>query len=170
MRNLPWPVMLACATIAGPAFGHVVLAEREAPAGSYYKAVFRVPHGCEGAATTGIRVTLPEGVMIAKPEPKPGWTLSIEHEALARPVQNDGHKLTERVRSVAWQGGDLPDDQFSEFVLMVRLPADQGRVLFPVIQSCGAKEVRWVDEPVSDRSETPPPHPAPSVTLLPATR
>jgi len=41
------------------AFAHVTLDTREAPVGAGYKAVMRVPHGCEGTATTAIRVRIP---------------------------------------------------------------------------------------------------------------
>ena len=40
-----------------------------------YKAVFVVPHGCAGSATIKIRVQIPEGVIAAKPMPKPGWNV-----------------------------------------------------------------------------------------------
>ncbi len=36
---------------ASPAAAHVTLEKRQAPVGSYYKAVFAVPHGCAGSAT-----------------------------------------------------------------------------------------------------------------------
>ena len=65
----------ACAIIV-PAAAHVTLENREAPVGATYKAVLRVPHGCEGTATTSLRVRIPEGVIGVKPMPKPGWTLA----------------------------------------------------------------------------------------------
>ena len=54
---------------------HVTLEKREAPVGAPYKAVLRVPHGCEGAATIAIRVRVPEGMIAVKPMPKPGWKI-----------------------------------------------------------------------------------------------
>src|ERR1700752_3200756 len=54
---------------------HVTLEIKEAPVGAPYKAVLRVPHGCEGAATTSLRVRVPEGVIAVKPMPKPGWKI-----------------------------------------------------------------------------------------------
>ncbi len=48
----------AC-VIVGPAAAHVTLENREAPVGAAYKAVLRVPHGCEGTATTSLRVRIP---------------------------------------------------------------------------------------------------------------
>jgi uncharacterized protein YcnI len=162
--------MVAAVAVAGlimteSAFAHIVLAEREAPAGSYYKAVFQVPHGCAGEATTALQVDLPEGIVIAKPAPSPGWHLTIAREPLSHPVTNEGHRLMERVKSVRWEGGPLPDDEFEEFTIMVRLPADVGRIAFPVVQVCTASKVEWVQEPKPDASGKPPPHPAPSVLL-----
>ena len=52
---------LSACLIAVPAAAHVTLENREAPVGAGYKAVLRVPHGCEGTATTALRVRIPEG-------------------------------------------------------------------------------------------------------------
>jgi len=51
--------------------GHVTLEQRQAAVGAAYKAVFRVPHGCDGSPTIAIRVRIPEGVLDVKPMPKP---------------------------------------------------------------------------------------------------
>jgi uncharacterized protein YcnI len=53
------------------ASAHVVLEQRSAAAGSNYRAAFRVGHGCDGLATTGISVRIPAGVKGAKPCPSP---------------------------------------------------------------------------------------------------
>jgi periplasmic copper chaperone A len=156
-------IALAGLAAAGPAIAHIVLAVREAPAGSYYKATFRVPHGCDGSPTVAISVELPPGIVVAKPAAKPGWTLEIEKERLARPVVNEGHELTERVRLVRWRGGRLPDDEYDEFSLMVRLPPQQGPLYFPVTQRCEKGETAWVQRPAEGAAR--PPHPAPAVLL-----
>ena len=48
----------ACLSAAS---AHVTLERQEAPVGSSYKAVLRVPHGCDGSPTTAIRVRVPAG-------------------------------------------------------------------------------------------------------------
>ncbi|RUT90665.1 DUF1775 domain-containing protein, partial [Mesorhizobium sp. M7A.T.Ca.US.000.02.2.1] len=53
--------LLALGTSA--AFAHITFETQEAAVGSTYKAVLRVPHGCEGKATTAVRVQIPEGVI-----------------------------------------------------------------------------------------------------------
>jgi len=63
------------AAFVGAASAHVTLETREAPVGTPYKAVLRVPHGCEGAATVALRVRVPEGMIAVKPMPKPGWKI-----------------------------------------------------------------------------------------------
>ena len=51
------PVLVAAAMLAATSAGaHITLENREATIGQGYKAVFMVPHGCAGSATTKIRV------------------------------------------------------------------------------------------------------------------
>ena len=64
------------AALATPAVAHVTLEATEGRIGTPYKAVLRVPHGCEDAATIALRVRIPDGVIAVKPMPKPGWTLT----------------------------------------------------------------------------------------------
>ena len=78
MRTITGPVLAVLLTLAAsPAtLAHVSLEQGTAAVGAIYRANFRVPHGCEGHATT-IRITvqLPEGVTGARPMPKAGWSL-----------------------------------------------------------------------------------------------
>ena len=55
---------LAAASLAasGPAVAHITLAVKQAQVGGSYLATFRVPHGCDGAATTAVSVKIPVGV------------------------------------------------------------------------------------------------------------
>ena len=64
---------------------------------------------------------MPAGVATARPQPKAGWTLSIEHDA------------TGMVTAVSW-AGRLPGDQFDDFAVLVRLPSTPGVTYFPAEQ------------------------------------
>lgn len=151
----------AVLTSAAATNTHVVLTQRTAPADSYFRAAFVVPHGCDGAATTAVTVWLPETVLIAKPQPKPGWQVRIERVTLERPVPGPhGTQIKERVAKITWSGGSLPDDHFDEFAVQVRLPAESGTLYFPVEQICGDRRRRW--------SELPAPHQKPSELESPA--
>ncbi len=106
------------------AFAHVTLETQEAPVGSTYKAVLRVPHGCEGKATVAVRVKIPEGVIAVKPMPKPGWELKTVKGKYEKAYELWGEKVTEGVQEVDWSGGKLPDEFYDEFVLRGQLAAD----------------------------------------------
>ena len=125
---------------AAPAFSHVVLETRSAAAGSSYKAVFQVGHGCAGSSTTGVSVQIPPGFQGAKPYPKAGWTLSTQLGKLARPYDSHGKQVTEDVTVVSWTAASreaaLPDAYFDEFQLRGKLPDAPGPIWFKVLQTC----------------------------------
>src|SRR5437764_10120060 len=98
-------VVVAVALVAAPAFAHVSLETRQATIGSSYKAIFMVPHGCAGSATTKIRVQIPEGVIGVKPMPKAGWNLETVKGRYAADYDYHGSKMSEGVKEVAWSGG-----------------------------------------------------------------
>jgi periplasmic copper chaperone A len=62
LSALAFSALLSSAAIPS-AQAHVSLANREAAPNSSYKAVLQVPHGCDGEATTAVRVQIPEGVI-----------------------------------------------------------------------------------------------------------
>jgi uncharacterized protein YcnI len=62
-------VVAAFAT--GAAHAHVSFENAQAP-GATYKAVLRIPHGCDGKATDGVQVLIPERIIAVKPMPKAG--------------------------------------------------------------------------------------------------
>ena len=166
-------IIAAGATLAAlPASAHVTLENRQASPGSYYKAVFAVPHGCAGSATVKIRVQIPEGVIAAKPMPKPGWTLETVKGKYAASYSHHGATIAEGVKEVSWSGGKLMDDNYDEFVVATFLTASlkpNTMLYFPVVQECEQGISRWIDIPEGDK----PAHghdgksPAPSLKLLP---
>jgi uncharacterized protein YcnI len=155
------PVLLAASLCAVPATAHIVLSQPSAAPGARYVASFRIGHGCDGSATTAIRIEVPVNVSEARPQPKPGWTLTIEHVPLAKPITVKGKEIKERVSAVIWRGR-LGDDQFDEFGLLVHLPDAVGTLFFPVVQSCEKGEIRWRDIPVDGQDIE---HPAPSLQI-----
>lgn len=153
-----------------PAFAHVTLEKNEAPVGSTYKAVLRVPHGCEGKPTNVVRVKLPQGYYAVKPMPKAGWTLEKVIGKYEKPYNNHGTEMTEGVTEVVWSGGNLLDDEYDEFVVRGSLGADLevGSTLhFLVVQECpdGAAE-RWIEIPAEGQSADDLEMPAPGLKLL----
>lgn len=167
MKTHAAAVAVALLCVTDSAAAHVVLENEQAPAGSTYKAVLQVGHGCEGSPTKSLRVQIPEGVIAVKPMPKPGWELTTKRGDYAQAYDYFDEKLTEGVKEVAWTGGNLPDEWYDEFVLRVRLPdGAPGTVIrFPVVQECVEGVHRWIEVPAEGQDPDSVDEPAPFVTL-----
>ena len=141
---------------AMPAFSHIVLESRSAPAGSAYKAVFQVGHGCQGSATTGISVQIPAGFQGAKPYSKAGWTLTTQSGKLPKPYDSHGKQVSEDVTLVRWTAASkeaaLQDAHFDEFTLRGKLPETAGPLWFKVLQTCESASLDWSEVPASGAS------------------
>lgn len=162
MKHLAALLLLAGAS----AQAHITLEQPEAPAGSSYRAVFKVGHGCDGAATTEIVVTLPEGLRGAKPMPKAGWTLTTKRRPLKAPYDSHGKLVTDELAEARWvangEANFLQDGWYDEFLLRASLPSEPGELWFKVRQVCTQGEWHWAQIPA-----TPADKPrAPAVRLL----
>jgi len=175
------PVVLTClrTTVAvaalfftSAAYSHVTLRVKQAPIESSYKAVFSVPHGCNGSATTKIRIRVPEGVVGVKPQPKAGWKLETVKGKYAKPYTLRATQVDSGVKEVVWTGGPLLDEHYDEFVFVGYLSdalAPDTTLYFPVVQECEQGVARWIDQPsaggkaAGDHSGSP----APGLKLLP---
>ena len=123
-------LILAVLALPGAALAHVTAAPNAVEAGSRPQVSFRVGHGCEGAATTALKIDIPAGVEEARPRPVAGWTLEIAKD-------KDGHAT-----SITWRG-KLPDDQFDAFEIAFRAPDKETKLTFAALQTCGAKHAEW---------------------------
>ncbi|RZT11302.1 Uncharacterized protein YcnI [Duganella sp. CF402] len=149
MKKCLTVLALLGAVVATAAQAHVTLDQPTGYVGTYQKLAFRVGHGCDGKATTGLTVTLPEGASHAKPMPKAGWKISV----------TDNGALHE----ISWKGGSLPDAYFDEFVMQVKLTGEPGKLYFRIVQECGKVSVAW-DEIAGEKMKAP----APVLEVLPA--
>lgn len=141
---------------ASASFAHVVLQDGAAAAGASYRAVLRVGHGCDGSATTGMRVTIPAGFNGAQPMPKAGWTVVTKVGKLEQPYESHGKKFTDGVLEITWTANSpenaLPDAYFDEFVLRGTTPTKPGPLWFKVVQTCEKGANEWVEVPASGNS------------------
>jgi periplasmic copper chaperone A len=171
-------VVTAIAVVAASsASAHVTLENREATIGRSYKAVFEVPHGCRGSATTKLRVQIPQGVIAVKPMPKPGWNVEAIKGKYASAYDFHGARLSEGITEVVWSGGKLPDDFYDEFVISAFLTDSlkpNTTLYFPVVQECEQGVSRWIDIPpdgdaghAQDSLAHESKSPAPGVKLMP---
>ena len=151
------------------AHAHATLEKREAAPGGY-KAVIRIPHGCDGQPTNTVRVELPEGYIDAKPQPKAGWELAIETGDYAQTYKLHGREISSGAKIVTWSGGALPDTHYDEFVLSGTLSGvEAGQLLFfKTVQTCADGEVAWVAIPEAGQDPHSLDHPAPGLTIVAA--
>jgi len=157
-------------SFAFPAHAHITFENKEVKAGTTVKFVLRIPHGCGALATTGVRISLPEQLSEAKPQPKPGWTLKLVtedlHQASATSAHAHGGAAT--VKEISWSGGRLEDAFYDEFVFRAAVAKDAaGEIRVPVIQDCDGGTERWIEIPTSGGSAGDLKSPAPSVHVQP---
>lgn len=164
---------LLSTSLAIPALAHVVLTEPSAVAGSYYKAALRVGHGCDGSATTGLRVSLPAGFEGPKPQPKPGWNITTRKAKLDQPYTSHGKTVSEEVVEIQWSAvsreSALPDGQFDEFAFTTRLPEQPGAAWIKVLQTCDKGQLDWSEVPAAGTSTKGLKTPAALLDIKPAT-
>ncbi len=144
----------ACFACATAVFPHVVLDEPVALSGANYKAALRVSHGCQGSPTIGITVRIPSGLQGAKPQPKPGWVLTV-----------DGSEITWTATS---REHAVPDAYFDEFVLRGGLSKDAQPLWFKVLQTCENGRNDWTQIPEQGVSTKGLKFPAALLELIPS--
>lgn len=164
--------MAALAVIAPSlAFSHATFEMAKVPVNSTYKAVLRIPHGCDGSATTAVRVKLPEGLIKAKPMPKAGWALDVITGKFENTYSYYGKDVSEGPKEIVWKNGNLPDDFYDEFVFRVRV-TDHFKVgetvYIPVVQTCTDGENAWVEIPKAGQDAHSVKRPAPSLKIIAA--
>lgn len=158
---------LLSASLSLAAGAHITLETRQAEAGSYYKAVFRVGHGCDGSPIKEILVRIPSGVQGAKPMPKAGWQLVVDKQPLDQPYNSHGKTVREDTASVRWSGGPLPDAFYDEFIISAKLPERSGKLYWQVTQICEQGRIDWIETPAEGHSLSEYKTPAALLELTP---
>jgi periplasmic copper chaperone A len=158
--------LLAAAVL--PVAAHATLPDGSAiPSGGSAVVHLRIPHGCSGEATTAVSVQLPDGVVGAKPQLLAGWTATTTKVPASYTLY--GTDYTERVGTIRWEGGPLPDDEFLDFGISATFQLPPGEYALPAVQECGSAKVSWIEIPAAGQSHDDLEHPAPEFTVVEAT-
>ena len=158
--------------LAAPASAHVTVTPSDTAAGAFTVLTFSVPHGCDGSATTGITIQIPEEILSVTPTRNPYYDVEKTMVTLDEPVEDaHGNSVTERVGEVVYtSNAPLPDGERDTMELSLQLPDAAGETLaFPVIQTCQKGETGWTEVPAEGQDEEELEHPAPTVTITEAT-
>jgi uncharacterized protein YcnI len=163
-----WLLALAGAATAS---AHVSVHPSTAVQGSETELTFRVPTELDNAATTKVQVFFPTDTPIpsVSVESIPGWSISVEHASLPKPITTDDGQVTEYTSAVTWTatGGGLPSGQFQDFAVSAGPLPDTSQIVFKALQTySNGQVVRWVE--LTPSSGIEPDFPAPALTLTPA--
>ncbi|AGS22031.1 copper chaperone PCu(A)C [Rhizobium etli] len=144
IKTFALAAVLSATAFAG-AEAHVSFLDREVPLDTTFLATLQVPHGCDGKATTEVRVKLPEGFVFAKPQPKAGWELEVIKGDYQKTYDNHGDKVKTGAVEIRWKNGNLSDDFYDTFVIQGKVSdVEAGSSLaFPVTQLCGDAVTAW---------------------------
>lgn len=122
--------------LSSVALAHAVLEPALAAPDQPWNGALVVGHGCDGAPTTALRLTLPDGVPDAVVAPLAGWT-----------VRREG-------RDIVWSGGTLPPKERGSFPFTVTW--SNGKIGEPlyvsVVQTCTNGDVAWKAMPAAGQS------------------
>lgn len=162
--------------VAVPASAHVFVVESQIVGGGFGTEItIRVPHGCDGAATTSLEVQIPAGVTSVKPKLMAGWTIDVVSTPPVLPSMAPDASFTDEqmdamkapvVSSIKWSGGTLPDNEYAEFQIIAVFPETGGTVSLPAVQYCGDTQVAWIEIPAAGQDPETLEHPAPTVTVV----
>ena len=129
--------ILSLTLVAAAASAHVAFDPPMVEAGTLYRGVLRVGHGCDGAPTTTLDLQLPAGTSRMRATAKPGWDL------MATPGE---------VVWTAQRGQALDGKAKGEFPLEFQVPAQAGPLWIKVLQRCQGASLNWADVPVQGTS------------------
>lgn len=146
MRVAASVALLAPLVTAAPAWGHAALSPPVAVTGVLQQFTLAVPTEKEGATTTTVELTVPNGVQIDSFEPEPGWK---------RSVTATGSGETAVVRKVTWTGGGVPTGEDAVFRFQATLTGGSRIYTFAVRQTYSDGSV--VDWNGSESSQDPSP-------------
>lgn len=149
---------------------HAVFENKQALAGALLKGELGIMHGCDGSPTIAVDLTLPDGVIGAKPYAKPGWTITTKRGPYAKAYASMHGVLKDGVREIIWSGGNLPDDFVDDFDFRAEVAQDvsPGPLYFPVVQTCAQGTHRWTQIPNGISSTAALKEPAPAMLILAA--
>jgi uncharacterized protein YcnI len=132
--------------VAAPAWAHAAISPPVAVTGVLQQLTLTVPTEKEGATTTEIELTVPNGIGIDSFEAAPGWT---------RKMSATGSGEAAIVNTVTWSGGSVPTGEDAAFHFVASITGGAKTYTFTVRQTYSDGSV--VDWNGSESSDSPSP-------------
>jgi uncharacterized protein YcnI len=158
---------------AGAASAHVTVSAPGATQGGFGTLSVKVPTESDTASTVGLKLLLPTATPIASVaiQPHPGWSYTVKTAKPATPLSSDDGPVTSVVTEIDWTAtaGGIRPGQFDQFLLSVGPLPKVATLSFRAVQTYSdGTAVNWIETPAQG-STAEPEHPAPSISLAPAT-
>ena len=131
--------------LAPSALAHAILSPPVVKANVAQQFTLSVPTEEEGATTTEIELTVPDGLSIDSFEPAPGWKRSEQ-------AAGSGEEKT--IQKVTWSGGNVPTDEDAVFRFNGSLDASKTYAISVRQTYSDGKVVDWSG---SESSDSPAP-------------
>ncbi len=163
---------VAAVGFAPPTLAHVKVSGTNARQGGYGVLTFSVPSESDAAATTELRVFLPDTapIYLVEIQPKPGWTAILIKRPLPTPQTDyNGTVHNDYVSQVDWKADTpqaaIPPNQFELFRISAGPLPNRDSLVLPAEQSYSdGRTVNWNDDPFA--GPPAPGHPAPVLKLV----
>jgi periplasmic copper chaperone A len=168
MRHTLFASFLIAAVAAAPAVAnaHVSIASGPGFANTTQEIAFGVGHGCAGADTYKVRVTIPAGVGSVRPLRSDFGKVSVEKDTAGT------------ITAVTWQKAeaDALDADLAYYKLVIRLKVPDmpfKTIYFPALQTCRAADgtlstTDWKMLPTDPVVDGGTDEPAPALMIMPA--
>jgi uncharacterized protein YcnI len=157
---------LGLTAFAGAAHAHISISSGIGAANTTQEVAFSVGHGCAGADTVAVRVTIPAGVTSVRPMRSDFGKVSVEKDTAGT------------ITAVSWTkaAADALDADIAYYKLIIRMKTPNmpfTTLVLPALQTCRAMDgtmstVDWKalpGAPVPDAGED---EPAPTLPIVPA--
>lgn len=123
------------------ASAHVVVSPNEAVTAKYQTFTVSVPNEKE-ISTTKVQLIVPNEITTITPTVKSGWTITTEKDQSGK------------LKSITWEGGDIPAEQRDEFTFSAKTPDAAGNVHWKAYQTYADNTVVAWDAEVSNHSHS----------------
>jgi uncharacterized protein YcnI len=157
---------LGLTAFGGAAHAHISISSGIGAANTTQEVAFGVGHGCAGADTVAVRVTIPAGVTSVRPMRSDFGKVSVEKDAAGT------------ITAVSWTKAtaDALDADIAYYKLIVRLKTPNlpfTTLVLPALQTCRAMDgtmstVDWKALPGAPTPDAGEDEPAPTLPLVPA--
>ena len=154
--------ILGMLTMTTPVSAHITITDKQLTQG-YTVVTLRVPTE-KPMATVGLRVVIPEGVVVHGVKPVTGWAHKEIKATTTQPATtttSDGsaHKDEGVTKEVIWSGGSIGEGEYMEFSLSTQYTGDPKILTYKAYQT-------YADGSIVSWDGSDDTHPAPQVEIV----